>query len=133
MGTINEKLQYLAETKAQLEDVLLDKGITPSSDFRENVGLVETYTTDATATTNDIINPKTAYVDGEKIAGAIIPTYEPSTDLQSKSLTNTTGMDIYDIFYEKGYALVGNRGSSSFYVSKIVDNIILLIIQLKYC
>lgn len=33
-------------------------------------------TSDATATADDIINPKTAYVNGQKLSGSIIPTYE---------------------------------------------------------
>lgn len=49
-------------------------------------------TSDATATANDIINPKTAYVNGEKIIGSIMPTYE---DIIEETYTNNEFDDTY--------------------------------------
>lgn len=52
----------------------------PASEFDDEILSIETGidTSDADATTNDIIGDKTAYVNGEKITGAIIPTYNSS-------------------------------------------------------
>ena len=42
-------------------------------------------TSDATATADDIINPKTAYVNNEKITGSIMPTYIDITSIEVNS------------------------------------------------
>lgn len=49
-------------------------------------------TSDATAVADDIINPKTAYVNGEKIIGSIMPTYE---DIIEETYTNNEFDDTY--------------------------------------
>lgn len=52
------------------ENIIKDKII---NGVKGNVEILDT--SDATATENDLISPKTAYVNGEKITGKIIPTY----------------------------------------------------------
>lgn len=52
-------------------------------------------TKDADATSDDIINPKTAYVNGEKIVGGIIPSYSESNSnvvLSNAKLSHTNNM-----------------------------------------
>ena len=76
MGTIADKLNYLSETKNLIKQAIISKGvgISNSDSFRSyaqkisniNTG-VDTY--DATATPQDILNGKTAYVNNQKITG----------------------------------------------------------------
>ena len=83
-------------------------------------GVVEgNFTNDATVTANDIISPKTAYKDGKKITGNIIPTYGISTPaLIPNKIFRSTSYTIQDISYKNNLALI-NNGSTAFKIARI--------------
>lgn len=111
----------------------IDSNIIPEN-IRKDVSIlgingtyVGTDTSDATATANDIINPKTAYVNGEKIVGEIIPQYKiTSTTLNVPyNISNNTGYKIIDISLQFGFCLLAsNIPASEYIIGKIVDNAI---------
>lgn len=84
MSTINEQLQILEATKAQIKQALIDKHIEvlDTDPFSSYATKMEDYTGDATASSADLLFPKTAYVNGEMISGSI-------SDLSNSDITVT--------------------------------------------
>lgn len=83
-----------------------------------------TNTSDATATIDDILSPKTAYVNGNKIVGNILPTYEnvDVTEYLSTNLNFSTS-DIYSkILHFEPYIFYMGYNSDSRLISIIVIN-----------
>lgn len=85
---LQDNLAYLEETKRQIKQAIIDKGQSISNEdtFRsyvDKIGAIETGidTSDATATPNDLIYPKTAYTANGKVTGSIMPIYTPEKTL----------------------------------------------------
>ena len=81
--TINEQLQILEETKAQIKQALIDKqiNVADADPFSSYATKIDEYTGDATATADTIIYPNTAYVNGTLLTGTIQP-YTNSNPLE---------------------------------------------------
>lgn len=114
MGTINDKMEYLAETKSLIKNSLKAKNVNIEDDdtfrsYAEKIENIETGidTSDATATANDIVINKTAYVNGQKIEGVIPIAEYVTADPDTVQATEYSDLDL--IIMEGKYGNEENR------------------------
>ena len=129
MSTLNNKLDYLDETKQLIKQAIIDKGqeVSDEDTFRsyvDKISDIETgnNTQDATATSNDILYPETAYISNGKVTGNIMPTYSSNTTLsQINTIIRSLSYSLLDINYDAKIAIVSDE-DYKFNFCNIVNN-----------
>lgn len=95
----------------------------PAADFDTEIKSIETGsdTSDATATADDILNPKTAYVKGQKITGSIIPNYvDASKNITYNQFDSSIAMCDYRL--DLGYYICINETNNTLNIYSIDTN-----------
>lgn len=129
MSNINNKLDYLDETKQLIKQAIIDKGqeVSDEDTFRSYVDKISDIETgsdtkDATATSNDILYPETAYISNGKVTGNIMPTYSSNTTLsQTNTISRSLSYSLLDINFDAKIAIVSDE-DYKFNFCNIVNN-----------
>lgn len=119
---LNTQIEYLKETKNLIKQQLISKGqpVDDNTTFREYAdnmnNLVDT--TDANATSDDVILNKTAYVNGQRVTGTLETTDAISIDNSNNTDTYLTLMNMGNI----PSMVVGADINDLYGVRKIVED-----------
>lgn len=83
----------------------------------------EVKTLDATATADDILNPKTAYINGQKVTGNILPTYAPTENITELNTLTTNGLNVVSVVPDNSLCMVLNS-DKNIELYRIVNNVV---------
>ena len=99
MGTTAEKLQAVLDSKNAIKSSLEDQGLEPTDELSTYAGLIDELenTSDATATSGDIIEGAVAYTASGRTVGTFAPTAENiSYDNTNSGMEATTTQEAID-------------------------------------
>ena len=121
---LKDNLDYLAETKRQIKEALINKGqsVSNSDTFRSYVGKINNIGNSATASADDVVQGYTAYINNEVVGGNIVPHDSISTNASYPVIddSNSSAIIVKGDFNlpQQGYLLRDNNQNATVQVSQ---------------